>query len=330
MKLKTISKAIAGLALAAGVAGSAQAFNIVAGDYKILLDNYDSGSVYGPFIGPGGAPLTICGTLSGTAADIAACDVAAAFVGGTAPGSVGSVNASADTMGILSVSSITKISNGATLFSRGTGAGQDGFLTGVFGNLSDFFVQNTLDITTGSVNSTALGSGGTFALYYSALNDYDPTCGGSLSAPTACGDLNALAYAPSITPPGNTGSLYLSGVFKAGAVSAVAPTASYRSTFEPTSLTGNGIGYLDFTGGSALSIFDNGTTVTSVGGVLADAKLLVQYRATLPDGTPVGNGWTVFSSGDITGTALPEPGSMALVGLGLMGLAGLRRRKQQA
>lgn len=293
MKLKTISKAIAGLALAAGVAGSAQAFSITAGNYKIIFDNYDSGTVYGS------TPGIVC-------TDAATCDAA----GLPAPGSMGSVNPSADTMGLMSVASITNLSNGQTQFTRGV----DGYLTGIFGNLVDIWAQNTLGFG-GVVTTTTYATGGTFAIYLNA-SDYDPTCG-----PTACGDMNALVYAPSIT----TGALYLGGNFVANGV---ATGASYTSTFNAATLSGGGAGYIDFTSGSALAQFDTGTVATATAGLYADAQLSDTYNAVFPNG--VDNGWTVYSSGQVSGNAVPEPGSIALAGLSLVGLAALRRRKQQA
>lgn len=319
-----ISAIASAVVLTLGTMGAAQAFTISAGDYKIIFDNYDSGTTYGSAT----SPTPLCGSLSGTAADVTACDTYASLNGAPAPGSQAPsvANPSADSMGIFSIASITKISNGQSMFTRGA----DGYLTGVFGNLTDFFVQNTA-LFGGAIQTSTLSKGGTLSVWYNATTDWDPTCSGSSTAPTACGDLSAGTtgtYSPSITPPGGTGSLYLEGVFVNGSAFAGNGTASYFSQFNAATITGSGTGFLNFTGGSALATFDTNGTVDNNGN-LVDAKLTTTYSATLPNGSPVGNGWTVFSSSDVTGSAIPEPGSLALVSLALLGLGAAARRARK-
>jgi hypothetical protein len=109
-----LTKVVAAMVVALGSAGAAQAaFLIQGGDFKMTIDAYDSATT---------AYTANCDT-------VAACDA----VSTPALGSVGSVNPSSDTMGIFSISSITRLSDNSTYFSRGT----DGYLTGIFSNLTD-------------------------------------------------------------------------------------------------------------------------------------------------------------------------------------------------
>lgn len=159
-----ICQAIAAVALSLGAAGAANAFIITAGDYKFTIDNYDAGNVGYP-------------TTEGTACrnSEAACDVVS--LGAPSLGST-------DTAGIFSVALITNTTLNTTLFTKGV----DGYLTGVFGNLTDRTVKTLCDEDTGCV-TTALSTGGFFDLYSNA-NDYSPELG-----PTPTGaNLNAGLY----------------------------------------------------------------------------------------------------------------------------------------
>lgn len=305
-----IRSTVAVAALAA--AGVAQAFVLTTGEYKIEFGNYDSGTLYSNPAGSAPASGVVCGSLdnAGGVGDITACDTAAYL---KAPGSVGSVNTSADSMGILSVTKISRVADNFIYFQAGAG----NYLTGVFGGLTDFFVTNS---TSGGLNpqplTETLSRGGQFWIYANTI-DYDPTCG-----PTACGDLNAGQYLPSITG----GTLFLSGVFVDGAAFTGDTAASYYSSFNPNTLAGQGVGFLNFTGGTALAMFDQNGVTDNNGGIV-DAKLSTTFFAPNPNNNP-GN-WTVISSSQITGV-VPEPGSLALVAAALLSAGAVARRRQRS
>lgn len=282
-----LATAAAALALSFGAIGSAQAVAIFAGPYKISLDNWDSGTT--------GYTRNCTGYLD--------CDAAA---GNKAPGSVGSSNSSADTMGIFSVSVIIKINADGTETNVFTKGGANGYLTGVFGNLRDWSVTGYGPLT------VANSEGGTWSLYQNST-DWNPSYGPNFSPTT---DLNADLYA-GIT----SGSLFLSGKFVSGVI-AGDTTTTYSSTYNQT-ISGTGAGYMDITGGSAELLYST-KGLKDANGVMRD-----MYMTTSFDTVRVGNGWTVNSTAQIKGNAVPEPGTMALAGLALLG-AGLASRRRKS
>ncbi len=192
--------------------------------------------------------------------------------------------------------------------------GQDGEeLTGIFYGLDDDAWTVNSD---GSLNIQSVG--GYIDLYLDDTPDFDPTGG-----PT---DRTGSNTYPTVTD----GELFLRLALVPGITFGNGDTTDDHITYDndidstTTPFTGDGAFYLVVIGGSAADMFDsNDYMLVDDEGNISYADFFGQFDTVAPGSF----GWLANSEDPIEGRVVPEPTSMLLLGTGLLGLAGFRRKK---
>lgn len=232
--------------------------------------------------------------------------------------------------------------NGNTLFSTNANEEIVGYFTGI--QVINF---------TEALGAPFNFSGGEIKLWYDTTPDFNPSfnpvlgSGGPNSA--GPGDDHGTVYAPNATPTDQftlsasngsaaVGSGITDGVLWADVLldtgmnpfnplatlsGGIRALPSVDDGFGSVALQGDGAAFGSIIGGSAFDVYNT----NGYNGGKSDFRLDNTFFITQPFGNTT-NGWDTHSDDPVKLNAIPEPASLALLGLGLLGMGALRRRQK--
>ncbi len=182
------------------------------------------------------------------------------------------------------------------------------------------FADNSVDFTNsgGLLSGTSAG----LTLTGSELIAVNGLNGAGLTT----GDLGAITFSTGTLA---SGSLQMGGTFNGGGTFVITGNGSQPNIPNGTIFSGSFTGPITWTLVTLANGTHNYTLTGSISGTWEGSGKIVDgatVQLTINTGKGFFNGSTNISSGD-TNVVVPEPGTLGLLGTGLIGLAGVLRRK---
>ena len=231
------------------------------------------------------------------------------FTGGLQQGS--------ENFGILSVTSVQTPGGGTPLWQTGDGGAE---ISGIF---RDITVTSITPVGTGvNVQSTS----GFLDLYLNPFGSFAGAGGAAQGTGGYSGCIATLDCYTGISDAG--GMLFLSLEFASG-INPLNATTTVNGDFNLATLpaSGNASSYLNVTGGAYASNFDTDSFATVFGtrDLFAQNDFCPNGQLTCTGGANIGD-WQLISDDPVRAFFIPEPGTLMLLGLGLVGFAAMRRK----